>query len=63
MNSGVINDMMRSVLADVQPGTVVAVNAETGDYVTAATEDAALEAFEAKYGWGVPAVVHVVTSH
>jgi hypothetical protein len=55
-----IEQMMRPALAGVRPGSVVAVNAETGDFVIAPTEAAALDAFEEEFGWGVPAVVHVV---
>jgi hypothetical protein len=60
MNSAAIEQVMQVALAEAPPGSVVALNAETGEFVTAPTEDAALEAFEAEYGWGVPAVVHVV---
>jgi hypothetical protein len=49
-------------LGSLPNGTVVVVNAETGATVVAATQAAALDAFEAEYGWGVPAHVHVVGS-
>ena len=41
-------------------GTVVVVNTETGEYIVGETQAAALEAFEQKFDWGVPAYVHVV---
>jgi hypothetical protein len=53
-------DRVVGSLTGLPAGSVVAVNAETGEYVTATTEADALEAFEERYGWGVPAVVQVV---
>ena len=41
-------------------GTVVVINTETGEYIVGETEAAALDAFEQKYDWGVPAYVHIV---
>lgn len=49
-------------LGALPPGTVVVVNTETGETVMGATHDSALEAFETKYGWGVPAAVYVVNA-
>ena len=49
-----------AVLPPLKPGTVVAINTETGDYTTGETADEALDAFEEKYGWGVPAYIHAV---
>ena len=54
------SDAMLSNLPDLPEGTVVVINTETGDYIVGETEDAALDAFEQKYDWGVPAYVHVV---
>lgn len=53
-------DACRAELAALAPGTVVAINAETAEFTVGKTEDAALDAFEERFGWGVPACVHVV---
>ena len=42
------------------PGTIVAINTETGDYTIGNTEEEAKDAFDEKYDWGVPAYIHVV---
>ncbi|MFM2422719.1 MAG: hypothetical protein RL291_1249 [Pseudomonadota bacterium] len=46
--------------ASLPRGTVIVLNCETGDYVSAATEAEALDTFGARFGWGVSCVVHVV---
>jgi hypothetical protein len=48
-------------IARIPRGTVIAINSETGDYTTGASAEEALRAFEARYGWGVAAYVHVVS--
>jgi hypothetical protein len=53
-------DTCRTRLSQLPPRTVVAINAETGEIVAAASEEAALTAFEERFGWGVPACVHVI---
>jgi hypothetical protein len=53
-------DNLLAVLPPLPAGTIVVINTETGDFTTGKTEDEALDKFEARYGWGVPAYVHSV---
>jgi hypothetical protein len=50
-----------AVLPPLPTGTIVVINTETGEFTTGPTEAKAFEAFEDRYGWGVPAYVHCVT--
>jgi hypothetical protein len=52
-------DNLIAVLPPLPVGTIVVINTETGDYTTGKTEDEAMDAFDAKYDWGVPAYIHV----
>ena len=54
------SDAMLAFLPELPEGTVVVINTETGDYIIGENEDSALDAFEQKFDWGVPAYVHVV---
>ena len=54
------SDAMLGMLPELPEGTVVVINTETGEFIVGQTEAAALDAFEQKFDWGVPAYVHVV---
>lgn len=53
-------DNLIPLLPPLPPGTIVVINTETGEFTTGKTEEEALDAFEEKYEWGVPAYIHVV---
>ena len=54
------SETMAAYLPKLPDGTVVVINTETGEYIAGESQAAALEAFEKKFDWGVPAYVHVV---
>ena len=54
------SDAMLGNLPKLPEGTVVVINTETGEFIIGQTEAAALDAFDQKFDWGVPAYVHVV---
>jgi hypothetical protein len=53
-------DNLLAVLPPLPAGTIVVINTETGEFTTGKTEAEALNAFDDKYDWGVPAYIHVV---
>jgi hypothetical protein len=59
MNSPHVDNLL-AILPPFPAGTVVVINTETGDYTTGKTEDEALDAFDEKHDWGVPAYIHTV---
>jgi hypothetical protein len=52
-------DNLLAMLPPLPAGIVVVINTETGEFTTGKTEEEALDAFEKKYEWGVPAYIHV----
>lgn len=46
--------------ASLPRGTVLVINTESGEYVAAQSERAALDLFAERFGWGVPGYVYMV---